>query len=176
MGTIAKYRVMMIGGWLYPLHLAISAHWKIHYVTADMTENAEHRAEEAKFLRGYAGRAGPACDGGAGGNPERAGPGLRRHRLWLERRRRRSAVRSQRHHDRAAARAGTGAGTTGAPPSSASKMPCAKCWSTKRKRQVDATAQQIQPAEPTIYWQPVQELEARKCSIVSFLSQSCRSQ
>ena len=42
---------MMIGGWLYPLHLAISRHWKIHYVTADMTEDAEHRAEEGKFLR-----------------------------------------------------------------------------------------------------------------------------
>jgi hypothetical protein len=50
-GKYRKYRVMMIGGWLYPLHLAISRHWKIHYVTADMTEDAEHRAEEAKFLR-----------------------------------------------------------------------------------------------------------------------------
>ena len=48
--AIRKYRVMMIGGWLYPLHLAISAHWKIHYVTADMANNAGHRAEEAKFL------------------------------------------------------------------------------------------------------------------------------
>jgi len=50
-GKYRKYRVMMIGGWLYPLHLAISRHWKIHYVTADMTEDAEHRAEEAEFLR-----------------------------------------------------------------------------------------------------------------------------
>ncbi len=50
-GKYRKYRVMMIGGWLYPLHLAISSHWKIHYVTAEMTEDAEHRAEEAKFLR-----------------------------------------------------------------------------------------------------------------------------
>ena len=50
-GKYRKYRVMMIGGWLYPLHLAISKHWKIHYVTADMTDDAEHRAEEAEFLR-----------------------------------------------------------------------------------------------------------------------------
>jgi hypothetical protein len=49
-GQYRKYRVMMIGGWLYPLHLAISPHWKIHYVTADMAENAGHRAEEGKFL------------------------------------------------------------------------------------------------------------------------------
>ena len=46
-----KYRVMMIGGWLYPLHLAISNHWKIHYVTADMADDPAHRAEEAHFLQ-----------------------------------------------------------------------------------------------------------------------------
>ena len=50
-GKYRKYRVMMIGGWLYPLHLAISSHWKIHYVTAEMTEDAKHRSEEAKFLK-----------------------------------------------------------------------------------------------------------------------------
>ena len=49
-GYYRKYRVMMIGGRLYPLHLAISPSWKIHYVTADMADNAGHRAEEAKFL------------------------------------------------------------------------------------------------------------------------------
>jgi glutathione synthase/RimK-type ligase-like ATP-grasp enzyme/lipoprotein NlpI len=49
-GCYRKYRVMMIGGWLYPLHLAISSTWKIHYVTAGMAGNAAHRAEEARFL------------------------------------------------------------------------------------------------------------------------------
>jgi tetratricopeptide (TPR) repeat protein len=49
-GYYRKYRVMMIGGWLYPLHLAISRSWKIHYVTADMADKAGHRAEEARFL------------------------------------------------------------------------------------------------------------------------------
>lgn len=58
-GCFRKYRVMMIGGGLYPLHLAISRKWKIHYVTADMAENAEHRAEEAKFLEDMPGVLGP---------------------------------------------------------------------------------------------------------------------
>jgi hypothetical protein len=58
-GKYRKYRVMMIGGWLYPLHLAISSNWKIHYVTADMTDDAQHREEEAKFLRDMPGVLGP---------------------------------------------------------------------------------------------------------------------
>ncbi len=58
-GHHRKYRVMMIGGWLYPLHLAISANWKIHYVTADMKENAGHREEEARFLEDMPGVLGP---------------------------------------------------------------------------------------------------------------------
>ena len=49
-GKVRKYRVMMIDGGLYPLHLAISSHWKIHYFTAEMAERAEHRAEDAEFL------------------------------------------------------------------------------------------------------------------------------
>jgi len=49
-GKFRKYRVMLVDGRLYPLHLAISSNWKIHYVTADMADNAEHRAEEARFL------------------------------------------------------------------------------------------------------------------------------
>ncbi len=52
---VRKYRVMMVGGKLYPLHLAISKQWKIHYFSADMRDHAEHRAEEAKFLADMAG-------------------------------------------------------------------------------------------------------------------------
>jgi tetratricopeptide (TPR) repeat protein len=62
-GRHRKYRVMMIGGWLYPLHLAISSHWKIHYVTADMAENADHRAEEARFLEDMPGVLGSRAMG-----------------------------------------------------------------------------------------------------------------
>jgi glutamate/tyrosine decarboxylase-like PLP-dependent enzyme/Flp pilus assembly protein TadD len=49
-GKVRKYRVMMIGGELYPLHVAISSHWKIHYFNAEMAELADHRAEDAEFL------------------------------------------------------------------------------------------------------------------------------
>jgi len=41
---------MMIGGQLYPLHLAISRQWKVHYFTSDMADQPDHRAEEARFL------------------------------------------------------------------------------------------------------------------------------
>lgn len=49
-GMARKYRVMSIGGKLYPIHLAISADWKVHYFTADMAANAAYREEERKFL------------------------------------------------------------------------------------------------------------------------------
>jgi hypothetical protein len=41
---------MLIDGKIYPLHVAISYQWKIHYVTADMEDYPEHRAEDAAFL------------------------------------------------------------------------------------------------------------------------------
>lgn len=49
-GMVRKYRVMCIGGVLYPLHLAISSNWKVHYLTADMATNPAHRTEEGRFL------------------------------------------------------------------------------------------------------------------------------
>jgi Tetratricopeptide repeat len=49
-GMARKYRAMIIDGALYPLHLAISADWKVHYFTADMAANAAYRAEEQRFL------------------------------------------------------------------------------------------------------------------------------
>jgi glutathione synthase/RimK-type ligase-like ATP-grasp enzyme len=49
-GNARKYRVMMIDGVIYPLHLAISRNWKVHYFTADMAEQPGHRSEEARFL------------------------------------------------------------------------------------------------------------------------------
>jgi hypothetical protein len=41
---------MFVDGRLYPLHLAISPNWKIHYFSADMKDRPDHRAEEAQFL------------------------------------------------------------------------------------------------------------------------------
>jgi hypothetical protein len=49
-GLSRKYRVMLVDGRLYPLHAAISPHWKIHYFSADMADSAAHRAEDATFL------------------------------------------------------------------------------------------------------------------------------
>jgi hypothetical protein len=49
-GAFRKYRVMTIGGRLYPMHLAISPEWKVHYFRSAMAERADHRAEEAAFL------------------------------------------------------------------------------------------------------------------------------
>jgi hypothetical protein len=40
----------MIGGSIYPLHLAISRDWKVHYFTSDMADKPDHRLEEAAFL------------------------------------------------------------------------------------------------------------------------------
>ncbi len=58
-GKVRKYRVMLIDGRLYPLHLAISSNWKIHYFTAEMADRAEHRAEDAEFLENMASVLGP---------------------------------------------------------------------------------------------------------------------
>jgi hypothetical protein len=58
-GCARKYRAMMIDGRLYPLHLAISDHWKVHYFTASMTNHPTHQAEEAAFLQDMPNVLGP---------------------------------------------------------------------------------------------------------------------
>ena len=49
-GKVRKYRVIFVGGAMYPLHLAIASQWKVHYFSADMAENAANREEEEIFL------------------------------------------------------------------------------------------------------------------------------
>jgi len=49
-GDKHKFRVMFVDGELYPLHLAISKHWKVHYFSADMETEPECRALEEQFL------------------------------------------------------------------------------------------------------------------------------
>ncbi len=44
-GRYRKYRVMTIGGQLYPLHTAVSEDWKVHYFTS-----LQYQEEERKFL------------------------------------------------------------------------------------------------------------------------------
>ena len=72
-GRFRKYRVMLIGGRLYPLHLAISDDWKVHYFTADMAERPDHRAEEAAFLADMAGVLGDRAITGLSAIAERLG-------------------------------------------------------------------------------------------------------
>ncbi len=49
-GFFRKCRIMIVEQKLYPLHLAISRHWKVHYFRADMADSAENRAQDAAFL------------------------------------------------------------------------------------------------------------------------------
>lgn len=58
-GRHRKYRAMLIGGQVFPLHLAASQNWKVHYFSADMAADADLRAEEAAFLADMPGHVGP---------------------------------------------------------------------------------------------------------------------
>jgi tetratricopeptide (TPR) repeat protein len=58
-GQARKYRVMFVDGKIYPLHLALSPNWKIHYFSADMSENAANRAEDERFLQDMSAAIGP---------------------------------------------------------------------------------------------------------------------
>ena len=62
-GWSRKYRVMMIDGELYPLHLALSADWKVHYATSAMSEAPDLHAEEARFLDHMPDALGERCMG-----------------------------------------------------------------------------------------------------------------
>ncbi len=62
-GTVRKYRVMTIDGTLYPVHLAISSNWKVHYVSSAMAFDPSFRDEEAAFLNDMQAAIGaPAVD------------------------------------------------------------------------------------------------------------------
>jgi tetratricopeptide (TPR) repeat protein len=49
-GYFRKYRIVFVDGIPYPVHLAISKNWMIHYYNASMAENQWMRDEEARFL------------------------------------------------------------------------------------------------------------------------------
>lgn len=57
-GKFRKCRAMVVDGRLYPLHLAISGNWKVHYFRAEMADSAEHRAQDAAFLDNMSGAVG----------------------------------------------------------------------------------------------------------------------
>ena len=60
-GHCRKYRVMLVGGRILPLHLAISPDWKVHYFTTGMGTRPAHRAEEARFLADMPAVLGPVA-------------------------------------------------------------------------------------------------------------------
>ncbi|MFA5170994.1 MAG: RimK family alpha-L-glutamate ligase [Sulfuriferula sp.] len=52
-GRYRKYRIVLMHGQPYLCHLAISRHWMVHYLNAEMTENALNRAEEAQVMASF---------------------------------------------------------------------------------------------------------------------------
>lgn len=52
-GLYRKYRIVLIDGQAYAGHLAISEHWMIHYLNANMGTSQAKRDEEAAFMRDF---------------------------------------------------------------------------------------------------------------------------
>ncbi|MCX7193572.1 MAG: RimK family alpha-L-glutamate ligase [Proteobacteria bacterium] len=52
-GLYRKARIVLIDGMPYICHLAISAHWIVHYGASGMTDSADKREEEARFMRDF---------------------------------------------------------------------------------------------------------------------------
>ena len=50
-GLFRKYRIAMIDGRPYPVHMAVAEEWKVWYLNADMALNVKHRSEEAHFMQ-----------------------------------------------------------------------------------------------------------------------------
>ncbi len=53
-GLFAKARVVLIDGRPYPVHLALSQDWIVHYLSAGMDTHADRRAAEAAWIAGFA--------------------------------------------------------------------------------------------------------------------------
>ena len=52
-GLFRKQRIVLIAGRPFICHMAISERWMVHYMNAGMTESAEKRAEEARFMTAF---------------------------------------------------------------------------------------------------------------------------
>jgi hypothetical protein len=52
-GWYRKYRIVVIEGRPFAAHMAISQHWMVHYLNADMLNNAKNREEEAQFMQAF---------------------------------------------------------------------------------------------------------------------------
>ncbi len=49
-GLFRKYRIVLIEGAPFAVHMAVSPRWMVHYLNADMMDNPAHRVEEARFM------------------------------------------------------------------------------------------------------------------------------
>ena len=49
-GLYRKQRLAFFEGVAYVSHMAVSSHWMVHYLSAEMATRAERRAEEAQFM------------------------------------------------------------------------------------------------------------------------------
>ena len=52
-GLFRKQRIAFIGGKAYPSHFAVSKHWMVHYLSAEMTDRPERRAAEAAWMAAF---------------------------------------------------------------------------------------------------------------------------
>jgi glutathione synthase/RimK-type ligase-like ATP-grasp enzyme len=50
-GMFRKYRIALIDGKAYAVHMAIAEEWKVWYLNADMALSRSHRLEEACFMQ-----------------------------------------------------------------------------------------------------------------------------
>lgn len=48
-----KYRIVVVDSRPYAGHMAISKHWMVHYLNADMEDNPANRDEEARFMADF---------------------------------------------------------------------------------------------------------------------------
>jgi hypothetical protein len=53
-GLFRKIRIALVAGQPFVCHMAVSAHWMIHYVNAGMYAEAWKREEEARFMADFA--------------------------------------------------------------------------------------------------------------------------
>ncbi len=52
-GLFRKFRIALIEGAPFAVHMAISHHWMVHYLNADMMNNEANRHEEAAFMEAF---------------------------------------------------------------------------------------------------------------------------
>ena len=52
-GLFRKFRIALITGQPFACHMGISSHWMIHYLNAGMYDDANKRAEEARFMDSF---------------------------------------------------------------------------------------------------------------------------